>query len=421
MEATWFSAATWMWLALGAGVLARLSGVSVPLVEIGAGVLAGNLLSLDPPQWLEFLAGFGSIMLTFLAGAEVDPAVLRSKAKESVSIGMASFLAPFLGAMFCARYVTGWDAQAAQIAGIALSTTSVAVVYAVMVETGLNRTEIGKNILAACFVTDLGTVVALGAFFARSDWKLLTFATVTAASLAVVGRLSPRLFCHFRNHVAELEGKMVAATLFTLGGLALAAGSEAVLPAYLLGLAMAGTLGEHPHLLHKLRATAFLLLTPFYFMKAGLFVSLPALAAGLGTVILFLAVKIGCKFMAVQPLTSLFRFRRREGTYATLLMSTGLTFGTISSLFGLQHGIIDRPQYTVLVTVVVLSAVVPTLIAQAFFRPQSPQVASAPGATWNIAREPATPRGAEIHSGCRGNKQSGECPARRSGEADPYA
>ncbi|MEW6547245.1 MAG: cation:proton antiporter [Bacillota bacterium] len=383
MQATWFSAASWMWLALLAGVLARLSGVSVSLVEIGVGVFAGNFLGLTPPHWMDFLAGFGSIMLTFLAGAEVDPAVLRSKAKESISIGVASFLAPFLGAMAYARYVAGWDVRAAQIAGIALSTTSVAVVYAVMVETGLNRTEIGKLILAACFVTDLGTVLALGVLFAHSGWGLLGFAVVTAISLLLASHLFPRAFRYFRDHIAQLEGKVVTATLFTLGGLALAAGSEAVLPAYLLGLAMATTLSDRADVLHRLRSTAFLLLTPFYFMKAGLYVSLPALAASLATIMVFLAVKVSCKFVGVWPLISLFRFERREGTYTTLLMSTGLTFGTISSLYGLQHGIIDELQYTVLVTVVMLSAVVPTLIAQAFFRPRSPELPPLPEETEN--------------------------------------
>ncbi|MDI6824618.1 MAG: cation:proton antiporter [Bacillota bacterium] len=365
-----------MWLALLAGVLARLSGVSVSLVEIGVGVFAGNFLALQPPHWMDFLAGFGSIMLTFLAGAEVDPAVLRNKAKESISIGVASFLAPFLGAMAYARYVAGWDVRAAQIAGIALSTTSVAVVYAVMVETGLNRTEIGKLILAACFVTDLGTVLALGVLFAHSDWMLLVFASVTAISLAVASHFFPKAFRYFQAHIAELEGKVVAASLFTLGGLALAAGSEAVLPAYLLGLTLATALSDRADLLHKLRSTAFFLLTPFYFMKAGLYVSLPSLAASLAAVAVLLAIKVASKFAGVWPLTSLFRFGRREGAYTTLLMSTGLTFGTISSLFGLQHGIIDQSQYTVLVTVVILSAVVPTLTAQAFFRPRPARLQS---------------------------------------------
>ena len=96
---------------------------------------------------------------------------------------------------------------------------------------------------------------------------------------------------------------MVAATLFTLGGLAVAVGSEAILPAYLLGLAMATTVSDRADVLHKLRSTAFLLLTPFYFMKAGLYVSLPTLAVSLATVLTFLAVKICCQFAGVWPLT----------------------------------------------------------------------------------------------------------------------
>ena len=55
--------------------------------------------------------------------------------------------------------------------------------------------------------------------------------------------------------------------------------------------------------------------------------------------------------------------------YTTLLMSTGLTFGSISALFGLSHGIIDTAQYSYIIAAVVASAVVPTLIANAFFLP----------------------------------------------------
>jgi Kef-type K+ transport system membrane component KefB len=101
-------------------------------------------------------------MLTFLAGAEIDPVSLRRYWKASVSIGVVSFALPFLGVFAFCHYVLGWHLHSAEIGGIALSTTSVAVVYAVMVETGLNREDIGKLILAACFITDLGTVLALG-------------------------------------------------------------------------------------------------------------------------------------------------------------------------------------------------------------------------------------------------------------------
>ncbi len=174
MEIGWGIATVWMGLALVASFIAIRFKLSVALVEILVGTAAGNIaLLLDRyhvfglhwassrTEWIKFLAGFGSILLTFMAGAEIEPGVLRRFFKESMAIGVASFAAPFVGAILYARFVSGWEWSAAMICGIALSTTSVAVVYAVMIETGLNETDFGKLILAACFITDLGTVVAL--------------------------------------------------------------------------------------------------------------------------------------------------------------------------------------------------------------------------------------------------------------------
>ncbi|MGI9862131.1 cation:proton antiporter [Moorella naiadis] len=369
MENTWLVAAEWLGLALVSGLLAGWTGVSISLLEIAVGVLGGNFLGLHTTPWIDFLAGVGSILLTFLAGAEVDPEVLRTKFKESMSIGVIAFLLPFAGVLLYAYNALHWTLQAAEIAGIALSTTSVAVVYAVMVETGLNESEIGKIILAACFVNDLGTVVALGILFANFNLWMLLFAIVTAVVLAVMPRFTRWYVAHYGNRVSQMEVKYFFFLLFFLGGLASMANSEAVLPAYLIGLAVAGFFLQEKNMALRMRTMAFAFLTPFYFLKAGLFVSLPAVVASAGIIIIALLIKIATKFIGVWPITRFFKFEPREGMYTTLLMSTGLTFGTISSLFGLNHGYINQTQYTILVTVVILSAVVPTLIAQAFFRP----------------------------------------------------
>lgn len=367
---TWLMAATWIGLALAAGLISVRTGISVAMVEIMVGVIGGNYLGLEVNTWVNFLAGLGAIVLTFLAGAEVDPAVLKSKFKESVSLGLVSFLFPFLGAFAYAYYVAGWNLQAAQIAGIALSTTSVAIVYAVMVETRLNETELGQVILAACFITDLGTVLALGILFANYDYWMLIFIAATAVVLLLMPKITPAFQERFGRQVSQIEVKYVLFALLLLGGLANKANSEAVLPAYLLGLALAGFFQREKELLQRIRAAAFAFLTPFYFLKAGLYVSLPAVAGSLGLILILLAVKMATKFAGVWPLTWLFRYNPREGMYTTLLMSTGLTFGTISALFGLSHNFINQQQYTVLVTVVIASGVIPTIIAQAFFRPR---------------------------------------------------
>lgn len=365
----WLDAAFWVGLALAASIISVRLGISVAMVEIMVGVIGGNFLGLHTTPWVDFLAGFGSILLTFLAGAEVDPAVLRSKFKESVSIGVVSFLFPFLACFAYAYYVAGWTLEASEIAGIALSTTSVAIVYAVMVETGLNSTELGKIILAACFITDLGTVLALGVLFAHFNSWLYLFIGVTIVVLFLVTKAAGPFVKALGGRVSQAEVKFVYFVLFLLGGLALKANSEAVLPAYLLGLVMATLLAKEKDMLYRMRTSAFAILTPFFFLKAGLLISLKALLAGLVLILIFLAVKLAAKFIGILPLTIYFKFGKRASVYTTLLMSTGLTFGSISAMFGLTHNIINQSQYSILVTGVVLSGVVPTLIAQGFFRP----------------------------------------------------
>jgi Kef-type K+ transport system membrane component KefB len=364
-------AALWMGLALLASFVSIRFGISVALVEIALGVIGGNVLGLHTTPWIDFLAAFGAVLLTFLAGAEIDPGSLRRHLRASLVIGAISFAAPFAAAFAVAYFGLDWTLEASEIAGLALSTTSVAVVYAVMIESGLAQQELGKLILAACFVTDLGTVLFLGLLFAAVSPLLIGFAVATALALVLVPRLMRLLVSRVPDRVSEPEIKFLFLVLLALGGLAQVAGSEAVLPAYLVGLAVAGVFVADRVLVHRMRATAFSLLTPFYFLKAGSLVSLPAIAAGAGLIVLFLGVKVGAKVAGVWPTARAFGLPTRDANYTTLLMSTGLTFGTIAALYGLTNGYIDQPTYTILVTVVILSAVIPTLIATTSFEPEA--------------------------------------------------
>jgi Kef-type K+ transport system membrane component KefB len=369
-ENVWFIATLWMAMALLASLISFRIGISVALVEIFVGVIGGNFLGFHTTPWIDFLAGFGSVLLTFLAGAEIEPESFRRHLKPSLLIGGISFLLPFVGAMAFAYFVTHWNLRAAEIAGIALSTTSVAVVYSVMIETVLNKTEIGKLILAACFVTDLGTVIALGALFANFNLWLLAF---VAALVLILWKLQPItrwVITTFGGRVSEIEVKFLFLVLFFLGWLATIANSEAVLPAYLIGLVIAGVFTHDKVLVNRIRTIAFALLTPFFFIKAGTLVSIPAVLGGWLLILVLLGVKVSTKFLGVWPMTRAFKMTAREGNYTTLLMSTGLTFGSIAALYGLTHGIINQVQYTILVTVVIGSAVIPTVIAQTWFLPK---------------------------------------------------
>jgi len=373
----WALAALWLGLALVATLLSIWLRIATALSEIVVGTIAqliigaaiGGAVLGTQESWVTFLSGAGAIVLTFLAGAELDPKVFRRKWKEATAVGLAGFTAPFLGCAAAAHYLLGWGTMQSWLAGVALSTTSVAVVYAVMLETGLNRSDYGKTVLAACFINDLVTVLALGLIFSPFTWRTGVFAVGSLAAFIVLPWLTPRFFRIYGNRPSELEAKFLLLCLFGLGALAVWAGSEAVLPAYVIGMVLAGTVGKDHALVRRLRTLTFGLLTPFYFIRAGSFVSVPALVAAPVAFLILLAGKMITKVAGVYPVTLVYRSPRREAAYTTLLMSTGLTFGTISSLFGLSHGIIDQSQYSVLVACVIASAVVPTLIANAFYLP----------------------------------------------------
>jgi Kef-type K+ transport system membrane component KefB len=343
-------------------------GLSVALIELGLGVGVGNVFNLDPSQdWLVFVASFASIVLTFLAGAEIDPDDFRERLGVSLAIGIVSFLGPFVVASLVAYGLLDWSVKAALIAGTALSTTSLAVVYAVLVETGLNDTRIGKLIMSACFVTDMGTALALSAIFIKPNAWFPLFLVVSVGLIAILPRIAPWFFRRYGDRVIEPEIKLVFVCLFSLMVLADAAKGHAVLPAFVLGLVMARHYQEHRQEQERLRVVAFAFLTPFFFLRGGLYVSLGAVFANLGLLALLFGAKMLPKIGLILPLAR--RAVPRHAAFTTLLMSTGLTFGTISSLYGLNAGIIDRTQFSLLVTVVVLSAIVPTAIAQRWFSP----------------------------------------------------
>jgi Kef-type K+ transport system membrane component KefB len=378
MTETWFLATLWLGLALAATMFSIWLRIATALSEIVVGTVAqliigatvgAAVLGVHEP-WIRFLAGTGAIILTFLAGAELDPVVFKLKWKEATALGVAGFIAPFLGCAAVAHYILGWDPRASWLAGVALSTTSVAVVYAVMLETGLNQTTFGKTVLAGCFINDLGTVLALGLIFAPFTIRTMIFVGACVPVFVILPYLTPRFFKKFGNRPSELEAKFLLLCLFGMGALASWAESEAVLPAYLIGMVLAGTVGKDHVLVRRLRTLTFGLLTPFYFIRAGSFVSVPALISGWGIFLVLLSAKMVSKMTAVYPVTKIYKNPGKEGMYTTLLMSTGLTFGSISALFGLSHRIIDTAQYSFLIAAVVGSAVIPTLIANAFFMPR---------------------------------------------------
>jgi len=378
MTEVWTMAALWVGLALIATLFSIWFRIATALSEIIVGTVAqliigaliGSAVLGTKEPWIVFLSGTGAIVLTFLAGAELDPVVFKAKWKEASFIGVIAFLTPFLGCAFVAYKFLHWSIMASWLAGVALSTTSVAVVYAVMLEFGLNKTNFGKAVLAACFINDLGTVIALGLIFSPFTVKTLIFVLVSVVVFIALPWLTPRFFKHYGDRPSELETKYLLLFLFGMGALASWAGSEPVLPAYMIGMVLAGTVGRDHALIRRLRTLTFGLLTPFYFIRAGSFVSVPSLMAAPAAFFILFAGKMVTKTAGVYPATKACKYPEKEARYTTLLMSTGLTFGSISALFGLTHGVINQAQYSYLVAAVIASAVIPTLIANAWYLPR---------------------------------------------------
>jgi Kef-type K+ transport system membrane component KefB len=354
---------------LVASVISVELGVTVALLELTLGVAAGNLFHLQTQGWLDFIAQFGSIVLTFLAGMEVDPSYMRRRLGASLGIGVVSFIGPFIVASTAAYVVLDWSTRASLIAGTALSTTSLAVVYAVLVERGLTQTSIGKLLMSATFVTDLCTALALSAIFIKPNIWFPVFLAVSLLLIIALPRIAPWFFGRYGDRVIEPEIKLVFLCLLVLMVLADESNGHAVLPAFVLGLVMSRHYQEHREEQKRLRVVAFAFLTPFFFIKGGMNVSLGSVVTNLGLLAVLLVAKMLPKIAFIYPLAR--RADRRHGTFTTLLMSTGLTFGTISSLYGLNAGIIDKTQFSLLVSVIVLSAVVPTAIAERWFLPDA--------------------------------------------------
>jgi len=342
-------------------------GISVALIELFLGVVVGNAFHVDVPSWLSFIGSFAGIVLTFLAGAEVDVPQFKREWHASVSIGLVSFFMPFAVVALLAYYGLDWSRRQAEIGGLALSTTSLAVVYAVLVETGLSRELVGKRLMSATFVTDIATVTGLTILFIKPTVWIVPFVLASVALIVGLPRLSPWFFSRYGDRVIEPEIKLLFAALFLLMWLGTRANSQAALPAFVLGLVMSSHYVAHRKEQDRMRVVAFAFLTPFFFLKGGMNVSAGALWSNLGILGLLFAGKMVPKLTGVYPLAR--RYTSPHAVFTTLLMSTGLTFGTITSLYGLNAHIIDRTQFSLLITVVVLSAIVPTAIAQRFYHP----------------------------------------------------
>ena len=349
---------------VAAGIVGIKTRISSSILEVAAGILIANVLGIGIAPWLDFLGTFGGLVLTFLAGAEVEFVLLRKQAKESFGIGTMAFLAPLIGILGVLTIFTDWTWQAKVAGGLALTTTSVAVVYAVLSEYELIKTPTAKTIIAVTFVNDILTLIGINFIQTSFDWVTVAFVAVLVALVPIAPRLLKSVVQSFGKRAVEIEVRLVLAVLLVISFFADQASLHAVFGAFVLGLIFANSIQQHQDILSKMRTVTFALLAPAFFIRAGMLIAIPAVIANIALIFGLLGTKLASKVVGVYGLCK--KWIPEAPMFSTMLFSTGLTVGTITATLGHQLGYLSDAQFSIIVTAVILSAVVPTLIAKRF-------------------------------------------------------
>lgn len=256
-------------------------GLSVSVIEIVFGVIAGNLGIIHSETWMIFIASFGGILLTFLSGTEIDVKLMREKFKETFLIGFLSFLIPFILIFLVVHFLVGWNLMASLLAGTALSETSIAVVYSTLLQQNLFRYDIGKILMGATFITNICTAIALSILFTSPNIYIIIFYAVSILLLVLAFKYSYKFLDNskfLKEKVLEIEIKYIFLLLFILMFFAALGGGQAILPVFILGMLLSNTLNGKSNgqkAKERIKTVAFAVVTPVFFIVGGMKVSIP--------------------------------------------------------------------------------------------------------------------------------------------------
>ena len=347
-ESPWLIAALWIGLALLATLISIRTAISVALIELIVGAAAGNVI-----PWVGSLLGTPAKLeitpwINFLAGAGSDPSDVSGRGGDRPGRGAEALLVQREhrdGWLLCPLFRRPGVHALRQGVALAPGPDRRDRLVHHLGGRGLrgdDRDRIqpnrdGQDHPGRLFRQRPGNGTGPGALVRELQSLDGGLLRGTGNCPWFLPKFSPWFFAKVGNRVSEPESKFILLVLFALGGLGNIAASEAVLPAYLVGMVLAPYFLRERVLAQRLRVMAFTLLTPFYFLKAGSLVKASTVMAAFGLIAVLLGIKMLTKFLGIWPLTKGFHFGKREGMYTTLLMSTGLTFGSISALFGLTQ------------------------------------------------------------------------------------
>jgi glutathione-regulated potassium-efflux system ancillary protein KefC len=346
---------------VGAGLLTLEFRVSSAIVEVVAGLLLALAVDVRPLGWLAFLAQFGLLGLMFMAGFEVDPAILARRWRASLGIGLASFALPLVGLYAIARMWFGLPSQAAGLVGIGLSTTSLALVYQFLRERDALASEDGQIMFAAAMVVDVLSMVGLAIVLGDLGWITVIAVVVGVPLFVGLPRLGQWVFTRYARNSVEFELRFLLLVLVGLGVMAETVGIHAAITSFVAGLILSGIVQEHGALADKLNGVVFSFLAPVFFLRAGTQIDLRAM--DWHTVALAGALLAGA--VTLKYLGTAWAARwvvSGSSRVVGVLFNYRLTFGIISASVGLEEGLLDQRLFTAVLLIVLVSAALPMIL-----------------------------------------------------------
>lgn len=344
-------------LVIIAGVIAIELGISTAILEIIAGVLGANFLGLAEVPWLEFLANFGLLGIMFFAGFETDGSLLKKYWKKSVSIGIVSYLAPFLLILLLCFLFLNFDVKPALLIAIGMSTTSLALVYPILKEKGMITNKVGQIFLTSAMVVDIISMLSLSLIFGGFSSLTIVFILAIGLSLWVLPKFGHWLFSRYECDLTQFKIRFIFLVLLSLAFFSEKAGVHAAILAFVAGFVFSEVLEEHQILEEKLRGVVFGFLAPLFFLKAGMAIDLKVInIIVLNYIVLFsLAAFLG-KYFGTMYIVKYLKIGAAK--FAGFLFNFRLSFGIIVAIFGFQSGLISNEVYIALITVILLTSII---------------------------------------------------------------
>ncbi|MCD6313172.1 MAG: cation:proton antiporter [Thaumarchaeota archaeon] len=344
------------------GVLSLEIGFSTAILEIVAGVIGGNLFGEISPSWMSFIANYGLLGLMFLAGLEIDRNELRKHFRRSSVLALSAYLIPFV-VIFAIAFAITLNLGQSTLIAIALSTTSLALLYPLLRERGYLNLEIGHAILSAAMLVDIFSMISLSIAFSAITYLSLIFLIILILFMFHAPRVGRWLFARYSENLAEIELKFILLVLLALLFFAERVMiSEAVL-AFIMGFLFSEILEEHEILVEKLKGIIFAFFSPIFFFKAGSFLKFSSMSL---MSLLYIVILLPAAFFSKYYASKLV-FRRLFGAGEALSRFVGLsfnlrlTFGIVTALFGLELGLIPLEIYTAIITIIISSALISSI------------------------------------------------------------